>query len=157
MEQNPVADFVFNSVHGKVAQYYQNVHDASPSNSAIVVVLCKSSGLEADATLKAYTDLASLLAGTTDELTDASYSRKSVTGSSNVTLSLSGTTGTLDLPDQTWTSLAGAATGKLLICYDNDTTSGTDSNIVPLSAHDFAVTPDGTNVTATISNTVSIT
>jgi hypothetical protein len=37
-----------------------------------------------------------------------------------------------------------------LVCYDADTTGGDDSNIVPISQHDFAVTPDGSDITAQI-------
>jgi hypothetical protein len=38
----------------------------------------------------------------------------------------------------------------LVIGYDNDTGSGTDANITPLTQHDFAVTPDGSDITAQI-------
>jgi hypothetical protein len=44
---------------------------------------------------------------------------------------------------------AGAVT-DLIICYDNDSTGGTDANLVPLTQHDFAITPDGSDVTAVI-------
>jgi hypothetical protein len=36
------------------------------------------------------------------------------------------------------------------MCYDNDTTAGTDANIVPMTKHDFTVTPDGTDITGVI-------
>jgi hypothetical protein len=36
----------------------------------------------------------------------------------------------------------------LLLCYDSDTTGGTDSNIIPLALYDFAVTIDGSSITA---------
>ena len=32
----------------------------------------------------------------------------------------------------------------------DDTTAGTDANIVPLTMHDFVVTPDGSDITAQI-------
>jgi hypothetical protein len=35
------------------------------------------------------------------------------------------------------------------VCYDNDTTAGTDANIVPLTMFDFAITPDGSDVQMT--------
>jgi hypothetical protein len=40
--------------------------------------------------------------------------------------------------------------GKLLVCYDDDTTAGTDANIIPWTYHDFVVTTDGTDLTAQI-------
>jgi hypothetical protein len=48
---------------------------------------------------------------------------------------------------------AGDGWSKLVIAYDNDTTGGTDSNLIPLTAHDFVVVPDGSDITAQISAT----
>jgi len=59
----------------------------------------------------------------------------------------------LDVPDQIWTSAGGGVNntlGKLIVCYDDDTTAGTDSNIIPWTYHDFSVTTDGTDLTAQI-------
>jgi hypothetical protein len=41
---------------------------------------------------------------------------------------------------------------KLVICYDPDTGAGTDADLVPLVALDFAVTPDGSDITAQINS-----
>ena len=55
----------------------------------------------------------------------------------------------MDFADQTWSAVAsGDVWTDLLVCYDRDTTGGTDSNIVPMTQHDFAVTPDGSDITA---------
>jgi hypothetical protein len=59
----------------------------------------------------------------------------------------------LDIPDLTWTAVTSGAVTDLLICYDGDTTGGSDSNIIPLTQHDFAITPDGSDVTAQIAAT----
>ena len=56
----------------------------------------------------------------------------------------------VDMPDQVWTSATGNAVSKLLVCYDPDTGTGTDSTVLPLTYHDFVVTPDGSTITATI-------
>ena len=57
----------------------------------------------------------------------------------------------IDVADQTWSAVAaGDGWSKLLICYDSDTTGGTDANIIPLTAHDFVLTPDGSDITAQI-------
>lgn len=51
------------------------------------------------------------------------------------------------LPSVTWTApTTGQNTTGLLICYDSDTTSGTDANIIPLVHCDFVVTADGNDV-----------
>jgi len=57
----------------------------------------------------------------------------------------------LDIPDQTWTGVAaGDGWNDFLVCYDSDTTAGTDTNIIPVSQHDFVLTPDGSDITAQI-------
>jgi hypothetical protein len=34
----------------------------------------------------------------------------------------------------TWVAASGNAISKILVCYDSDTTGGTDSNILPLTS-----------------------
>ena len=46
----------------------------------------------------------------------------------------------------------GNAIGALVICYDPDTTTGTDSDLIPLTKHDLSWTPDGNNFSLTISD-----
>ena len=46
---------------------------------------------------------------------------------------------------------------KLLVCYDSDTTGGTDANIVPVRAYDLlingaAVVPNGNNINVDFSS-----
>jgi hypothetical protein len=47
----------------------------------------------------------------------------------------------------TWTAASGNAISKILVCYDPDTTAGTDSSIVPLTMFDLAYTPSGVDLT----------
>lgn len=141
-----MSDFVFNIAKGKV-KYYAELPAA---NDALIVVLLKSTGIEADGTLKDYDDLAALLAASNDECDFTNYARKTITSVTN-TVDDSGDKFDSDFADQTWTAAGGATNNtvaKLLVCYDPDTTSGTDSSLVPLTAHDFSVTTDGTDLTA---------
>ena len=51
------------------------------------------------------------------------------------------------VPSVTWTApTAGNNTTGLAICYDSDTTAGTDANIIVLVHCDFVVTADGNDV-----------
>lgn len=150
-----MADFVFNIAKGRVNEYVYRVNNNDPTNSGLVVVLVKSAGLEADSTLKDHDNLSVLLAGTSDECDFTNYARKVLTDADVVdpTVDDSGDRQDADIPDQTWTSAGGASNnniGKLLICYDPDTTGGDDTTIIPLTAHDFVVTTDGTNLTAQV-------
>jgi hypothetical protein len=122
----------------------------------IVVVLLQSSGLQADATLAAYTNLGTLLASNT-EATFTNYSRP-VLSSGSITITV--TTGvTVAIPSQVWTSAGGALNntlGALLTCYRP--TSGTgNSGILPLTKHDFSTTTTGGNLTATITTVATVT
>ena len=134
-----MADFVFNISKGRAAHYAT----LPAANDALVVVLLEQAGLEADTALQDYDDLASLLAGSSNEQTV--MGRKVITA---VAVAVDDGTDSVsaDFGDQTWTAALGNPVGKLLVCYDPDTTSGTDSSVIPLTGHDFTVTPDGNYV-----------
>jgi hypothetical protein len=148
-----MADFVFNIAKGRVVELAQRVDGNDPSASALVVVVLATSGLESDATLIDKDTLADVLSGATNEVTNSGYARKVLTDSDIGPFAPTDASDRfdLDIADQTWTSVAaGDGWSKLLICYDNDTAAGTDANIIPLTAHDFVVTPDGNNIIAQI-------
>lgn len=150
-----MADFVFNIAKGRVAEYYNRVDSNDPANSALIIVALATSGLESDATLKDLATLAAVVAGTTNEVTNSGYARKVLTDTDLAALTVDNTNDRMpcDLPDQTWTTVAaGDGWSKLIVCYDSDTTAGTDSNIIPLTAHDFVITPDGSDIIATIAD-----
>ena len=119
----------------------------------IIVVLLKSSGLEADGTIDNHATLSALLASTNDEADFTNYARK-VLSVGDITVTPNTTTGvvTVDIADQVWTSAGGAANnalGALLTCY-RLTSSTPDSGILPLTKHDFTVTTTGVNLQATV-------
>jgi hypothetical protein len=150
-----VADFVFNIAKGRVAELYNRVKSNDPTNSALVLVAIKSTGIETDAVLRDYDDLAAILAASNDEATNTGYARKVLTDADLAAIPApddTGDTNDRDIPDQTWTAVqtSGGAWGAIIICYDNDTTAGSDSNLVPLTKHDFAVTPDGSDIVAQV-------
>lgn len=147
-----MAPGVFNIAKGRVAELYRNVENNTPANSAFVIVLLKSAGLEADDTLNNHDDLAAILAAANDECDFTNYARKVLTDSDLAAVPAPDDTNNrvdLDIPDLTWTSAGGATNntiGKLLICYDPDTTTGTDSTITPVTYHDFVYTTTGVDL-----------
>lgn len=150
-----MGDFVFNIAKGRVAEYVNRVDSNDPANSALIVVLLASSGLESDSVLIDKDDLAAVVSGTTNEATNTGYARKVLTDANVAFAAPDDTNDRMDqdIADQTWSAVANDGTGaigKLLICYDSDTTSGTDANIVPLTGHDFVVTPSGIDIVAQI-------
>lgn len=151
-----MADVVANIAKGRVVEYYNRVENNDPANSALVIVLLATTGLEADSVLIDADSLAAVVSGTTNEATNTGYARKVLTDSDLAALPAPDDTNNrydIDIPDQTWTAVANDGTGaisKFVVCYDPDTTGGTDSNIIPLTFHDFAITPDGSDVVAQI-------
>ena len=147
-----MANFVFNISKGRVAEYYNRVNTNDGANSALIIVAIDTAA--ADATLIDMDTLAAVLAdGDTAEVTNVNYARKVLTDAELADLAPDDGNDRMDLDidDQTWTAVgAGDGWTDLLICYDPDTTAGTDANIVPLTQHDFAVTPDGSDITAQI-------
>lgn len=133
-----MADGVFNIAKGAVAEKFRDA-----ASNGIVLLLTAN---EAETSLVDRADLAALLASGTGntEASDASYARKTgITGT--VTVDNVNDRVDVDIPDQTWTALAGAAITKLIVAYED---AAAESSRVPLTHHDFAVTPDGSDVTA---------
>jgi hypothetical protein len=147
-----MADFVFNIAKGKVAEYAARVNANDPTNSALIIVVIDANG-DTDATMRDRDDLGALLGGTANEVTNTNYARKTLDNTAGITITVDDTNDRVDvdIADQTWTGVAaGTAWTDLIVCYDPDTTGGADSAIIPLTLHDFAVTPDGSDITAQI-------
>lgn len=138
-----MADFAFNIAKGRHG-YYAGLPAA---NDALIAVPIETSGLESDATLKDYDTLSALLAAANNE--QSTMGRKTL---GSVTSAVNDTTDkwVTDCADVTWTAATGNAVSKLVVCYDPDTTGGTDADLIPLYAYDFVVTPAGGDITATI-------
>jgi hypothetical protein len=58
----------------------------------------------------------------------------------------------IDAADVTWTSPTGNAVGAMVVCYDPDTGTGTDADLIPITKADVSWTPDGNNFTLTIAD-----
>jgi hypothetical protein len=148
-----MADTVFNIAKGRVIEYYNRVKSNDPAASTLVVVALKTAGIEADDVLNNYDDLASLLAAANDEATNSGYARKVLTDADLAALPAPDDTANrydVDLPDQTWTAVqtTGGAWSALLVCYSPS--AGADNTIIPLTKHDFVVTPDGSDIVAQV-------
>lgn len=135
-----MADFTFNIAKGFEA-YYASLPAADDS---IIIVPLEATGLEADATLKDYDNLSVLLAGATNE--QVSMGRKALSG---ITSTVDDTNDwrDIDFADPVWTAATGNVVAALLVCYKPDGASA-DTAIIPITKHDFAVTPNGGDITA---------
>lgn len=135
-----MADVLFNIAKGRHGHYAT----LPATNDALIAVPLETTGLESDATLKDYDNLSVLLAAANNEQT--TMGRKTLTG---VTSAVNDTTDkwVVDADNVTWTAASGNAVSKLVVCYDPDTTGGTDADLIPLYAFDFVATPAGGDIT----------
>ncbi|WP_328336756.1 hypothetical protein [Streptomyces violaceus] len=140
-----MANLVFNQALGRIAHYTS----LPAANDGLVLIPLESSGLETDAVLRDKDTFADVVAGTTNEQT--SVGRKPLT-SVTVTVDDTNDRVALDAADVTWTAPTGNAVGAVVICYDPDTTSGTDADLIPLTKHDVSWTPDGNNFSLSIAD-----
>lgn len=148
-----MADFVFNRAKGRVVELCERINANDPANSALIIAILATAGVQSDATLIDLDDFTALVAGATDFATNSGYARKTLTDSSSIVITYDDTNDRVDVdfPDQTWTAVAaGSGWNDMVVGYDADTTGGTDTNIIPLTQHDFVLTPDGSDITAQI-------
>lgn len=140
-----MAHIVFNIALGRVA----SLAALPAANDALVLVPLEATGLVNDATMRDYDTLADLLAGASNEQT--TVGRKTL-ASTSVTVNDSSDRVEADAADITWTTPTGSAVGAVVICYDPDTTTGTDADLVPLTKHDLSWTPDGNNFSLAVAD-----
>lgn len=151
-----MADGEFNVAKGRTVELYNRVQTNDPASSGIVLILLQAA--EADGALEKHETLQDLLAAagnticnftnfTRIELTDANLAAL-VTDQVN-------NWNQIDLDDQTISSAGGAqnnTTAKVIICYDPNLAGGDDSEIIPMTHHDFVETTDGTDLVIEIDN-----
>ncbi|MFM9602683.1 hypothetical protein [Streptomyces turgidiscabies] len=140
-----MANIVFNIACGRVA-YYASL---PATNDALIMVPIETTGIVSDATMRDYDDLNALLGGASNEQT--TMGRKTL---ASVTATVDDTNDrvNIDCADVTWAATAGNAISAVVICYDPDTTGGTDADLIPLTKHDVTMTPDGSDFTLTIAD-----
>lgn len=148
-----MAGIVFNIALGRAAELYNRVDTNDPANAVFAIVIINTTAT--DTVLRRLDTLADIESNAdTAEVGNTGYVRKIITDSDIVAFAPDDTNDRvdLDIPDQTWTGVAavGGAWTDFLVCYDSDSTGGTDANVVPMTQHDFAVTPDGSDITAQI-------
>src|SRR3990170_523066 len=103
-----MANFVYNIAKGRVAELYNRVDLSDPTNAVLVVAVLATAGIEADSVLIDKDDLAAVVSGTTNEVTNSGYARKVLTDADIVAFAPDDTNDRvdLDIPDQNWTAVA---------------------------------------------------
>lgn len=147
-----MANFVFNYSKGRVVEFYYRVDNNDPGTSAFTVIPLETTGLETQTNLEDAVSVVEVLDGATNEQV-SNMTRKTL-GDTELAAwavppnpDLTNNRFDLDLPDITWTGATGNAISALVIAYNP--TAGADSTLIPMTHHDFVVTPDGSDIVAT--------
>lgn len=147
-----MANLVTNRAKGRVNEYVNRVNNNDPANSVLVVIPIDAGSVTDDQLRDCDTFAEMITAGVTERsannwnrktFADADLGDPTVDDTANAQAS--------DIPDFSWDPgpTAGAVT-DLVLCYDSDSTGGDNTNLIPLTVHDFAVTPDGNKINATV-------
>lgn len=140
-----MADVVFNTALGRVAQWCQNVEDNSPVAATLQVNAWIITATDAD--VVDVDDIAALEAVAL--VAEAATYTPQVMDETDITITVddTGEKVDIDLVDQTFTAVAAAtAWSDITVSYDFDG-SDTDATTVLMTMHDFIVTPNGGDIT----------
>jgi len=149
-----MASIQFNISKGREVELYNRVDGNDPTNSAFILMILASGSADGVNGLVDFDTFAAITAGGYTEVTNTGYARKTLTDASISPYTVDDTNNRilLTLPLQTFTGVSAGDTWDIGVWgYDSDTTSGSDTNIVPISAHELrtsggiALVPDGTN------------
>lgn len=138
---------------GRETEFYYRVDNNDPTNSALIMLVMATGGDGIGNTLRAYDDVATMLSSN-PEVTNTGYSRKTLTDSDLSAYTVDDTNKQIPLvlPIQTFSTIsAGDSWDIVCVAYDNDTTAGTDANLIPISYHELRyqsspLVPDGNNI-----------
>lgn len=153
-----MANFVFNVAKGRVAELVRRVDANDPSTAILVIMAINTSAT--DATLMDLDTFAAIESdANTAEVTNTGYARKILADTDVTTPAPDDTNDRMpvDIADQTWTAVsAGDAWTDLVIGYIAAPAAAGEAadnaNIIPLTLHDFAVTPNGGDITAQVAD-----
>lgn len=133
---------------GREVELYNRVLNSDPTNAVFTLVVLATGGDTLN-DLRDHDTLAAVLAGPSNEVTNAGYSRIEFDNTDLVAYAVDDTNNQilLDLPLATFGGpniAAGDVWDIGLVCYDPDSTGGTDSAIIPITAHELRI--DGTAI-----------
>jgi hypothetical protein len=145
-----MADFVYNIAKGRVVELFNRV-DANDPAAATLVMIPVDVAAVSDATLRDLDDFAAIITAGVTERSATGWNRKTFTDSDVAFPAPNDAADAydIDIADQTWTAVSAGAVTDLIICYAS-VGSPTNSQLMPITQHDFAITPDGSDVTAVI-------
>lgn len=149
-----MSDVAFNIAKGREVEFYNRVKSNDPTNSALIMMVLATGSVGGINGLVDFDTFSAITSGGYTEVANTGYARKSLTDAALSAWAPDDTNNRvlLTLPLQTFTTItAGDNWDIVVVGYDNDTTGGTDANIVPISASELrvngtAMVPAGDNL-----------
>lgn len=149
-----MASIQTNISKGREVEFYNRVDTNDPTNSALIMLVLASGSTDGISGLPDFDTVAAILAGGYTEVTNTGYARKTLTDADLSALTVDDTNNRilLTLPLQTFSTISAGDTWDIVVvAYDSDSTSGTDSNLIPITAGELreggtALVPAGANI-----------
>lgn len=146
-----MASIQTNISKGSEVRLYDNVDTNNPANSALIMLVLATGSANGVNGIIDFDTVAAITAGGYTEVANAGYARKTLTDADLSAWSPDDTNNRvlLTLPLQTWAAVtAGDNWDIVVVAYDNDTTGGTDANLIPITAGEIrengtAIVPTG--------------
>lgn len=145
-----MANHAFNIAKGRAIEFATRVKNGDPAASRLYVIPLSTS--VAQATAQDVADFAALITAGAVEATAGGWNRKTIAAVDITALSPDNVNDRYDADfiDLVWTAVAaGNNSTGLVVCYASVATP-TNAQLMPISHHDFAITTDGTDVTAQV-------
>lgn len=145
-----MADFAFNIAKGRTVELFNRVDANDPAAAALYIIPVDVAAVT-DATLRDLDDFAAIIAAGVTERAATGWNRKTLTDA-DITFPAPNDAGDsydIDFADPVWTAVTAGAVTDLIVCYAS-VASPTNAQLLPLSQHDFAITPDGSDVTGVV-------
>lgn len=145
-----MATYVFNISKGRATELANRVENGDPAAARMYVI--PLSATPAQATAQDVDDFAALITAGATELTTGGWNRKTLTSTElSVTTNDTNDRTEVDSTDLTWTAVSAGNSVALVLCYAS-VASPTNAQLTPVTHHDFAITADGSDVVAQITD-----
>lgn len=148
-----MADTKCNIAKGRVAGLHERVKIGDPTAARLYLIPI-SAGAVTDAQLADADDFAAMVTLGVVERTANGWNRKTLAAADLSALAPDDTNDRVDIDivnDQVWTAVTADAVTDLVLCYAS-VASPTNAQLLPIGVYDFAITPDGSDVQATINS-----
>lgn len=144
-----MATYPFNVAKGRAIELVNRVKVADPAAARLYAI--PISATPAQATAEDVDDFAAFITAGGVELTTGGWNRKTLAAADITALTPDDTNNRYDADfvDLVWTAVSAGNSVGIVVCYASVATP-TNAQLIPISHHDFAITADGTDVTATV-------